>query len=173
MKDLSIIIPNFNGKLFLKECLESLLYQKTSFDVIIVDNGSTDGSSEFVKENYPHYTLIENQTNLGFSNAVNQGIKASQTEYVFLLNNDTKLELTAYPISWSASEKMMISSLSHRKWSGLMIRVYWMMLGMNTPSWAGPKKGVTVNSPICIKMKEKFSVPVPGQRSIGKAYFRI
>jgi GT2 family glycosyltransferase len=97
MKDLSIIIPNFNGKLFLKECLESLLYQKTSFDVIIVDNGSTDGSSEFVKENYPHYALIENQTNLGFSNAVNQGIKASQAEYVFLLNNDTKLESDCIP----------------------------------------------------------------------------
>lgn len=92
MTDLSIIIPNFNGKHFLKLCLESLKVQDNSFDVIIVDNGSTDGSVRFVKDNYPDYTLIENKENLGFSAGVNQGIKASSSEYVFLLNNDTEIE---------------------------------------------------------------------------------
>jgi len=92
MTDLSIIIPNFNGKHFLKLCLESLKVQHDPFDVIIVDNGSTDGSVRFVKDNYPDYTLIENKENLGFSAGVNQGIKASSSEYVFLLNNDTELE---------------------------------------------------------------------------------
>jgi len=97
MNGLSVIIPNSNGKLFLKECLESLKQEKSSFDVIIVDNGSTDGSVNFIKENYPHFTLIENQVNLGFSAAVNQGIKASDAEYVFLLNNDTRIQPGCMP----------------------------------------------------------------------------
>lgn len=92
MTSLTVIIPNYNGKHFLKNCFDSLKNQDYSHEVIIVDNGSRDGSVEFVKENYPEFTVIENQNNLGFSKAVNQGIKASKTDYVFLLNNDVELE---------------------------------------------------------------------------------
>ena len=90
---ISIIIPNFNGKQFLRECLNSIRRQNFSgYEVIIIDNGSTDGSAEFLNENYPEFALIQNKDNLGFAAAVNQGIKTSNAEYVFLLNNDTELE---------------------------------------------------------------------------------
>lgn len=92
MANLTVIIPNYNGKYFLEGCFGSLKNQDYSFDVTIVDNGSGDGSVEYIKENHPEFTLIENQDNLGFSKAVNQGIKASKTDYVFLLNNDVELE---------------------------------------------------------------------------------
>jgi len=91
MPDLTVIIPNFNGKHFLKECFDSLNDQKSSFDVIIVDNGSTDGSADFIADNYPEYRLIRNKNNLGFSSAVNQGIKSSNSDFVLLLNNDVVL----------------------------------------------------------------------------------
>ncbi len=91
---ISIIIPNFNGEQFLKECLNSIKKQNFShYEVIIVDNGSNDGSVEYIKDNYDEFTLIQNQKNLGFATAVNQGIKSSNAEYVFLLNNDTELEV--------------------------------------------------------------------------------
>ena len=90
---LSIIIPNFNGKKFLKTCLDSIEKQNYLFyDVIIIDNASSDGSVEYIKENYPKLTLIQNKKNLGFAAAVNQGIKISSSQYIFLLNNDVELE---------------------------------------------------------------------------------
>ena len=91
--EISIIVPNFNGKQFLKTGLDSIKRQNYSFyEVIIVDNGSSDGSAQYIHENYPEFTLIQNKENLGFAAAVNQGIKASDADYVFLLNNDVELE---------------------------------------------------------------------------------
>ncbi|MTK64588.1 MAG: glycosyltransferase family 2 protein [Methanobacterium sp.] len=95
MHDLTVIIPNFNGKHLLKQCFESLKIQNCSLDVIIVDNGSSDESVDYIKQNYPEFRLIENRENLGFSKAVNQGIKASNTDFVMLLNNDVVLEENA------------------------------------------------------------------------------
>ena len=92
MPDLTVIIPNFNGKHLLKECLKSLKYQNSSFEVIVIDNGSTDGGADYISKNYPEFNLIVNNENFGFAVAVNQGIKASNTEYVFLMNNDVVLE---------------------------------------------------------------------------------
>ena len=90
---LSIIVPNFNGKQFLKICFDSILNQNYSlYEIIIVDNGSSDGSVQYINENYPEFTLIQNKENLGFAAAVNQGIKASNADYIFLLNNDVELE---------------------------------------------------------------------------------
>jgi len=95
MHELTVIIPNFNGKYLLKPCFESLKIQNCSVDVIIVDNGSSDGSADYIKQNYPEFRLIENNENLGFSKAVNQGIKDSNTDFVMLLNNDVVLEKNA------------------------------------------------------------------------------
>jgi GT2 family glycosyltransferase len=92
MNGLTVIVPNYNGKKFLKNCFESIEKQNNILEVVIIDNGSDDGSVEFIKENYPEYILIENRENLGFSKAVNQGIKRSNAEYCFLLNNDVELE---------------------------------------------------------------------------------
>ncbi|MBI5458355.1 glycosyltransferase family 2 protein [Methanobacterium sp.] len=90
--DLIVVIPNYNGQPFLGECLESLKNQDHPFDVIIIDNASQDESVSYIRENYPEFDLIENQENLGFAAAVNQGIKASSSEYIFLMNNDVQLE---------------------------------------------------------------------------------
>ena len=92
----SVVIPNFNGKHFLNNCLISLNDQKEYIsEVIIIDNGSTDGSQEFIKNKINDFKfkikLIENENNLGFSIAVNQGIKNSHCDLVFLLNNDVEL----------------------------------------------------------------------------------
>ena len=90
---LSIIIPNFNGKQFLKTCLDSISKQNcSSYDIIIVDNASSDGSVQYISENYPEFALIQNEDNRGFAAAVNQGIMISSSEYIFLLNNDVELE---------------------------------------------------------------------------------
>jgi GT2 family glycosyltransferase len=89
----SVIIPNWNGKKFLKGCLDSLLgsnYPQT--EVVIVDNGSKDGSVEFLQEHYPSVKLVTFPHNTGFSVAVNAGITNSSGEFVALLNNDTVVE---------------------------------------------------------------------------------
>jgi hypothetical protein len=81
----------WNNKDYLDPCLRSL-YDcdlKFSFDVIVVDNGSTDGSQEMLKQKYPEVIIIENGRNVGLSKASNQGIQATGGKYVYLLNNDT------------------------------------------------------------------------------------
>jgi len=87
----SVVIPNYNGIKFLTDCLNSLRNQTfKDFEVIIVDNGSTDGSLGVTKD-FPEVRLIAFDNNTGFCKAVNEGIKASEAEYVILLNNDTKV----------------------------------------------------------------------------------
>ncbi|MBU3143461.1 glycosyltransferase family 2 protein [Clostridium sp. CF012] len=89
----SIIIPNYNGLKYIKGCLDSLAIQCfQNVEIIIVDNDSQDGSCEFISENYPQIKLLSLKENYGFSKAVNEGIKASNCEYVVLLNNDTEVE---------------------------------------------------------------------------------
>ena len=89
----TIVIPNYNGLKYLKDCIDSLYKQSfTSFDIIVVDNGSMDGSCHFIEENYAKVILIKLNKNYGFSRAVNEGIKASKSEYVVLLNNDTETD---------------------------------------------------------------------------------
>ena len=86
----TIVIPNYNGMKYIGNCLASL-YENSlvEFDVIVVDNASNDGSLAYIREKFPQVKVICNEKNEGFSVAVNQGIKASRTEYVILLNNDT------------------------------------------------------------------------------------
>ena len=84
----TIIIPNYNGLHFMEQCFESLKKQTVKdFKVLVVDNGSSDGSVEWLKEHkIPSIFLPENT---GFPGAVNTGIRAADTPYVILLNNDT------------------------------------------------------------------------------------
>ncbi|HEY9773642.1 MAG TPA: glycosyltransferase family 2 protein [Planktothrix sp.] len=89
----SVVIPNWNGKKFLAGCLDSLKQQSyTQHEVVIIDNGSHDGSVEFIQENYRHVRLIRFEVNTGFSVAVNRGITESRGEFVALLNNDTVVD---------------------------------------------------------------------------------
>ncbi|WP_405305319.1 glycosyltransferase family 2 protein [Methanobrevibacter sp.] len=91
----SVVTPNYNGEKFLKAFFNSL-NQDCEYigEVIIVDNGSTDKSRDFIKNNSFNFpvNLIENSQNLGFSPAVNQGIRAAKYEYIFSLNNDTEVK---------------------------------------------------------------------------------
>src|SRR4029077_13335868 len=88
-KKVSIVIPNWNGKHFLAGCLDSIRKQTyENVEVIIVDNGSQDGSVIYIRENYPEVRLITFDRNTGFSPAVNAGIRESQAPFIALLNND-------------------------------------------------------------------------------------
>lgn len=89
----TIVIPNYNGKHFMEPCLSSLSEQTyKDFHILVVDNASSDGSIEYMEENYPDIELIKLQKNYGFSKAVNIGIQHSRTPYVILLNNDTTVD---------------------------------------------------------------------------------
>ncbi|MGN8886367.1 glycosyltransferase family 2 protein [Blautia sp. HCP28S3_G10] len=91
--EVSVVIPNYNGIAFLDSVLGSLEGQTVNnFEVIFVDNGSSDGSCSFVSANYPWVHIIELSENYGFSRAVNEGIRASKAPYVLLLNNDTEVK---------------------------------------------------------------------------------
>jgi GT2 family glycosyltransferase len=86
----SIIIVSWNGRAHLPDCLGSLEKQTFSgFEAILVDNGSTDGSLEFVRERYPWVKLVELPENRGFAAGNNIGFSHSRGEYVVTLNNDT------------------------------------------------------------------------------------
>jgi len=91
--DLTVSIVNHNTKDLLENCLNSV-YQKTKkikSEVIVVDNGSSDGSIEMIRRKFPQVKLIENNENVGFSKATNRGIEMSTSRYVLLLNSDTIL----------------------------------------------------------------------------------
>jgi GT2 family glycosyltransferase len=86
----NIIILNWNGRDHLAACLPSLLAQTfDDFAITVVDNGSTDGSVAWLRQHFPQVHLLENSTNQGFAAANNQAIRATQAEFVVLLNNDT------------------------------------------------------------------------------------
>jgi GT2 family glycosyltransferase len=88
---LSIIILNWNDLKVINDCLQSIYAtaRTTEFEIIVPDNGSTDGSVEFIREKYPQVQVIENGRNLRFAKANNIGIRASRGEYVLILNPDT------------------------------------------------------------------------------------
>lgn len=89
----TIIIPNYNGKHFMEPCLKSLEAQTCKdFQILVVDNHSTDGSLEYMAQYYPDIEVIALKENYGFSTAVNTGIRHAQTPYVILLNNDTTVD---------------------------------------------------------------------------------
>jgi N-acetylglucosaminyl-diphospho-decaprenol L-rhamnosyltransferase len=89
--DLSIVLVGWNNKTYLDPCLQSLYESglRYSFDVVVVDNGSVDGSQEMLREKFPQVRIIQNGHNVGLGKASNQGIEATRGRYVLLLNNDT------------------------------------------------------------------------------------
>ena len=88
----SVIVPVWNGMGYLKPCLDSVLAQDfAGFEVIVVDNGSTDGSAGFVAESYPQVRLIRNERNVGFAAGSNVGMRAATGDVLVLLNQDTEV----------------------------------------------------------------------------------
>jgi GT2 family glycosyltransferase len=97
MIEASVVIANWNGKKYLKDCFDSLLNQtRKDFKIVFVDNGSSDGSTDFVREKYPKTEIIQLEKNTGFSKGYNIGMKKAledkNIKYVVVLNNDTKLD---------------------------------------------------------------------------------
>ena len=115
----TVVIPNYNGIAYIENCLDSLLVEKErkEFEILVVDNHSTDGSKELILQKYPQVKLLAFEENTGFCKAVNAGIEASCTEYVILLNNDTKVEdgfvaqleaaMERHPKAFSVGAKMV------------------------------------------------------------------
>ena len=118
MPKLSVVIPNYNGLKYLEGVLESLERQTMKdFEILLVDNGSVDKSCEYTAENYPRVRQIRLEDNYGFCKAVNEGIKASNGEYVLLLNNDVEADpsfvlqmyegIRRHPNAFSCQAKML------------------------------------------------------------------
>lgn len=105
--DVSIIIVNYNTKQLLLNCLDTL-WDKTQgleFEVIVVDNGSIDGSEEYIYTYHPKVKWINSGENLGFGKANNLGVKHAQGKYIFFLNSDTLLINNAVHIFYEYAEK--------------------------------------------------------------------
>lgn len=88
---LSVIIVNYNGQFFFKDCLDSL-YNKLAgiaFEIIVFDNNSTDNSCLYLKENYSQVILIESKINHGFGKGNNEAVKYAKGDFLLLINNDT------------------------------------------------------------------------------------
>jgi GT2 family glycosyltransferase len=92
---LSVIIPNYNGRILLEKFLPSvfsaLAYAKVHYEFIIIDDFSKDSSIEFLKTEHPEIKIIQNKTNLGFAKTCNKGIMAAKGEKILLLNSDIQL----------------------------------------------------------------------------------
>lgn len=118
MKEIAVIIPNYNGMQYLESCLRSLEQQTfRGFSIYLVDNGSTDGSRNYVETHFPEVKWIQLDQNYGFSRAVNEGIRRSKEPYVILLNNDTQVKegfaeellsgMLRHPRAFSGGAKMI------------------------------------------------------------------
>lgn len=121
MKKVTVIIPNYNGMKFMEDCLNSIQNQDADtpeYEVLVVDNGSVDGSLEMTREKFPKVRVISLPENTGFCHAANVGIRASASDYVLLLNNDTRVcpcfvkglyhAIEARPGAFSVSAKMLM-----------------------------------------------------------------
>lgn len=103
-KSVSVIIPNYNGSQLLKQylpfTLQAVITANTAYEIIIVDDCSTDDSTTFIRENYPQINLIVNAENRGFSYSCNRGIGAARYELILLLNSDVKLTPDYFEHQW-------------------------------------------------------------------------
>ncbi|MBM3253022.1 MAG: glycosyltransferase [Candidatus Omnitrophica bacterium] len=88
----SIVIPSWNGAGLLKECLNSILvleeFKNSENEVLVVDDGSQDGTFKFVKQNFPEVRIVRNENNMGFGYTCNRGVREAKNELIVLINND-------------------------------------------------------------------------------------
>jgi GT2 family glycosyltransferase len=90
---LSILIVNWNGLKHLPECMQSVFSQiDPETEVVLVDNGSRDGSIGYLEKEYPQVRIVRSESNIGFAGGNNLGLRHCRGRYVFFLNNDTRLE---------------------------------------------------------------------------------
>lgn len=138
MPDLSIVIVNTNNCKLLKECLGSIYKntRKASFEIIVVDNASRDGSQEMVRTAFPEVRLIENPQNMGFIKATNQGLRVYKGRYACLLNDDTIVKDKAFdlmvefmdkrPAAGACSPKLFNTDGTYQRQGGLFQKKFWL-----------------------------------------------
>lgn len=148
---LSIVILTFDSKEYIKPCLDSLFDQNyLDFEAIVVDNGSKDGTVDFVKRNYPRVILIENRENLGACKGRNQGIEASNREWILTLDCDVVLE-----------RDFLFKAL--RTINNLPSQV-----GMLQPKVLNPDKETIYSCGISLSWLRRFSDIGKGRKDIGR-----
>ncbi len=105
--DISIVIVTWNSQEFIRNCLDSiyLLPDKVRYEIVVIDNGSSDETTKIVREFYPEVNLIENRRNLGYAKANNQGIKKAKGKYILLLNPDTEVSVNSLALMYEFMEK--------------------------------------------------------------------
>lgn len=157
MPEISVIIVNWNGKHFLPECLSALRQQTfRDFETILVDNGSKDGSVEYVHAEFPEVRLLALKDNRGFTGGNIAGLELATGELIVLLNNDTEAHpgwleeihraSRAYPLAGSFASKMLYFDDRQRiENCGFEIDLAGTTvdLGRDTidgPEWASPRK---------------------------------
>lgn len=107
---LSIVIVNYNSAQYLSDCVESIKNTvNRSYEIIVVDNASSDNSLTYLRKQYPQIKIIANTSNRGFSSANNQGAQIAKGRYLLLLNADTKLLTNLSPA---------LNVLEHEEWIG-------------------------------------------------------
>lgn len=118
---LSVIIPNYNGINFLSKCLDTLSKQDfEDYEIIVVDDGSTQNGIKELVFSYPRTKIICHDRNYGFAKSVNDGIKASESEYVMLLNNDAYVD--------DGCLKILVETMDSEKSNGKVFSVQCKML---------------------------------------------
>jgi len=120
----SVVTLNWNGMVHLEPCygsLRELDYPQDKLELVLVDNGSTDGSVEFMQQRFPEVKIIKNRTNLGFCKANNLGARAAQGKYVAFLNNDTHVHpawLKELVAAVQEGEKVICAASKILTWEG-------------------------------------------------------
>ncbi|MDP4011165.1 MAG: glycosyltransferase family 2 protein [Candidatus Roizmanbacteria bacterium] len=115
---ISVIVANYNGELFIKDCISSILKEKNDYELIVVDDYSTDNSVQVIKKlqtNYPNIHLIENSINLGAAKSRNIGAKKSRGEILFFLDCDTTTQKGWYTKIISFFKKYSDAGLAQAK----------------------------------------------------------
>ncbi len=114
-KGISALIPNWNGKYLLERYLpsimDSLVTANVSYEVIVVDDASTDDSVSFLRKYYPDIHVIQNETNQGFPKTCNTGIKTAKHQWILLLNNDVKLTEAYVKLLYSKTDIVNLFSI--------------------------------------------------------------
>ena len=104
--DISFIIVNWNTRNLLQDCLDSIIKtaESLTYEIIVVDNSSTDGSADMLAEKYPQVKVIANRENRGFGSANNQGFAVMKGKYALLINTDAVLTTGAVRKMWAFAE---------------------------------------------------------------------